>query len=152
MTCAYCGETLQPDALACSQCGAPVEKKGRTSKGEPFLYNGYVVWPAYDYHDYDSFVIDKLNYSFWLGDRLIETIKVDRHIIREMIPENTDPFNLIWDLFKLTQEPDEVLRIQEQNKPNPATFEIRHIPNQDTEYLKGLRYSDLLQELHGRRT
>lgn len=82
-------------------------------------------------------------YLFYLGDRLVERIAVDRDIVRMFVPGHCEVMPFIWDLFKVVQGEEDVLCVTEQNAIKPATFEItvKHSPEQ--EWAIGLTRHDL---------
>lgn len=133
--CAYCKQGNLSGVTACEYCGAPfgdgsLREDYRIRRGEPMFYNGYMLWPEY----VSYFESDVKRLYFWLGDRLVETIELPVETIRSLVKEGESNLPLFWDLFCLTQEPGEVLRIQEQNTIRPATFEIRAIVERPPTY------------------
>ena len=87
------------------------------------FYNGYMLWPEREW----GFQNDIKRIYFWLGDRLVETIELNMEIIRQFVKEGESCLPLFWDLFCLTQDQEEVMRIRDQNVASPALFEIKAV-------------------------
>ena len=135
--CDYCGQSS--GEVQCPDCGSrsfgskPVSQ---ITKGEPFHYNGYVVWwLATDW------AYDKAEYLFYLGDRLVERFTISRDVLRMFVPEYQSSMPFIWDLFLIAQGEEEVLRVVEQNTTKPRTFRITLDPSPEKEYALGLSIS-----------
>jgi hypothetical protein len=139
MICVYCGNPdLENTATKCSKCGGPVEIKQKTEERLiPFFYEGYMIWPARDY------CYDQITMYFWLGDRLVDTITLSRMALEELVPVGNDPFQLFWELFKVSQGETEVLCIKELNSKYPATFEIRRIENSERKFWSSISREEL---------
>ncbi len=121
MICEYC-RTSDQQGANCQKCGA--ELPHTVSKSDPFFYNGYIVYVSNEYSS------DLLSAYFYLGERLVEVIKIPRRTLREFVNEGEDYMQFFFELFKVSQGETEVLRVQEMNNIYPATFEIRRIENQ----------------------
>ena len=122
--CSYCGQKSNPELVCCKYCGAPLpEYPWQTWRTEPYFYNGYVVWGLKE----NSFMLDRVSYYFYLGERLIDVVMVDTDVIRKFVPEYCDFMGFIFDLFKLSQGKEEVIRVVEVNSIKPATFEIHRL-------------------------
>jgi len=144
MKCAYCKQEIGKDQEKCPNCGA-IEREGSqesyTMDYGPTFYNGYVVWMLLD----DMWPPDRASWYFYLGDRLIETITLDREIVHKFVPEGQSVMPFVWDLFKVAAGEEEVLRIKEQNTCKPIVFEIRRVPaDEREEWVIGLTYADVL--------
>jgi len=147
MRCEYCGSENVEGADKCAGCGSElVATQGDTTKGAPFLYRGYMVWPEFS----AAFMHDVLKYHFWLGERLVQTIEVNRDVFRQIVPEWEDGTGFLWDLFMLTQNPDQVKIIEEQNKPMPGHFRITYVANEELEYFGSLEYGEALAAISQR--
>jgi len=130
--CIYCEQRNEPEAVCCNYCAAILPTySSRLDRIDPFFYMGYVVWALRE----QTFRYDTYSYFFYLGARLVETITVDRDVVKKFVPECSSPMQFIFDLFKLAQGEKRVLKIVEANSRKPATFEIRRV---DDEYLEGL--------------
>lgn len=141
--CQYCGSEKKADEKRCAGCDAAnfgERPTQRRYEGDPFLYNGYVVhWVT----DIDNCMRQMVEHVFYLGDRLIERIVVDRDVLRRFVPESHDIMPFIWDLFKLAQGEEEVLRITEQNTVKPVVFKITVEPSPGHEWAIGLTRRDV---------
>lgn len=154
--CEYCGKTDNaPDAKKCGGCGAKIEEVKTTSyrqaysKWGPEFYRGYIV-----FFICESFGIsDTITVQFWLGDRLVDTLTVAREVLEQFRGEAYelyDPLPFFYDLLKVSQGEQEVLRIEQQNHGRPALFEIRRIETQaeqDAHRLASLSKEELYREL-----
>ena len=141
-SCSYCGQKSEPELVCCEHCGAPLPEYPREMwRSEPFPYNGYVVWGLRE----TEFRFDQVSYYFYLGDRLVDVVMVDRDVIKSFVPEAYDPMDFIFSLFELSQGKEEVLRVVEENTMRPATFEIRRI---DLDHNKGLTIEQYYQAYH----
>lgn len=137
--CQYCGERVTSNV--CVGCGStdlgdiPEE---RICKGDPFFYNGYIVWRIADFYQ------DQATYLFYLGDRLVETITLSRDILDQFVPRHCTAMPFIWDLFELAQGEKEVLRVVEQNTSRgPAEFEIRSVLSEREKWVGSLTQRDI---------
>jgi hypothetical protein len=141
MKCQYCGNLGNTvEGEPCQTCGAPVIfKQDPIEKGDPFFYNGYMLWPE------RNFWKDDRTIHFLLGDRLVETITISKLTLNQLVGEGQSFLPLFWDLFKVTQGEEEVLRIKELNTRYPAIFEVRRIENPEKQYLASLTYDDLIK-------
>ena len=127
MICEYCHSEGQTEAR-CNKCGAPTRVE--VKRGTPFLYTGYIVWLGRDYSR------DTYEASFFLGERLVQTISVPHRNLRDFVPEGCDSMDFFYKLLTVAIGEVEVLRVKEMNTKNPATFEIRRIENLDYETTK----------------
>ena len=127
MICEYCHSEGQTEAR-CNKCGAPTSAEVKRST--PFLYNGYIVCLGRDYSR------DIYEASFFLGERLVQTISVPHRNLRDFVPEGCDSMDFFYKLLTVAIGEVEVLRVKEMNTKNPATFEIRKIENLDYENTK----------------
>lgn len=127
MICEYCHSEGQT-GKCCSKCGAPTREE--IKRGTPFLYNGYIVWLGRDYSR------DTCDVSFYLGERLVQTISVPYRNLREFVPEGCDSMDFFYKLLTVAIGEVEVLRVKEMNTKSPAMFEIRRIENTDYENTK----------------
>jgi hypothetical protein len=139
MICEYCGHKNEKGVTVCKTCNAPLKAKEEptTQKYRPFLYNGYMLWPEVDWAS------EKVTMHFWLGDRLVESISLTRLALQMLVPEGTSDTHIFWELFKVAQGEEEVLRVQELNKRYPATFEIRRVEHPDKEYWSSIDLEQL---------
>ena len=150
--CQYCGNEEEADEKRCAGCDTVSfgeQLAQQRYEGNPFPYNGYVVWWI---RDIISMPLQTVEYLFYLGDQLVERIILDRDIIKRFVPEHGDVMPFIWDLFKLAQGEEEVLRITEQNAVKPVIFEItvKHSPAE--EWAIGLTRNDVYHAVaEGRR-
>ena len=121
--CGYCFKKIDEALKYCEYCGAPQDKpKEKEWRGEPFFHDGYMVWRA------EEMMSDILKYYFYLGERLVEVIEVTRGFLYQIeFDECEDIFPFVWELFKIAQGHDEVLKVKEANNISPAIFEIRRI-------------------------
>jgi hypothetical protein len=97
-------------------------------KGEPFHYNGYVVWWLADP------MRDEAEYLFYLGDRLVERFTVTREALRTFVPESCDAMPFIWELFLVAQgKKEKIVHVPEQNAIESAVFEItiKRLPKEE---------------------
>lgn len=147
MICQYCGKN-HDKFRHCPTCGAPAPEavKPDDRGGWYEFINGYIVWFLRD------FSRTNLQVYFYLGDRLVEHFDFDMDLVRERlgIGENSPGFGIndfIWNLFRLAQGEDEVLRIEEQNKRYPAVFEVRHIPHPEKQRWNSLTMIEVANEV-----
>ena len=88
---------------------------------------------------------DSWEYHFYAGKHLLEVIKVDREIIAKFVPEAVSPMSLVWELFQVARGEEEVARLVELNGMHKgATYEVRCVPSEHEEWVRGLTYSNLL--------
>ena len=143
MKCAYCKQKVDSDQEKCPNCGSSERESSQayiTDYG-PFFYEGYIVWMTYD----GLWPPDRASWYFYLGDKLIETITLDREVVFKFVPKGVSVMPFVWDLFKVAAGEKEVLRVQEQNTRRPAVFEIRCVSaDEREEWLAGLTYTDVL--------
>ena len=139
--CSYCEQPNHKENEFCKYCGAELDRidKACIQKGEPFAYNGYIVWPI------KNIPMDFLEYHFYLGDRLVDVIKISRDILLNFVPQGTSEMGLVWDLFLVSQGEEEVLHIVEQNKVDPACFELKRVPTEREAYIDNLSIEDLME-------
>jgi hypothetical protein len=125
VNCAYCGQDVF-DNRKCVGCGARLKAETEPlvtrERRDPFAYNGYIIWPLRDY------LRDTVEFQFWRGDTLVETIIFSWELWRNLNPDviavSTDPFKYVWQLFEIAQGNKDHLVIQEQNKRLPAMFVV----------------------------
>lgn len=142
--CQYCGSEKEADEKRCTGCDAASfgeQAARRFYEGKPFHYNGYVVWWIED------IMHQTVEYLFYLGDRLVECITFSRCVLEQFIPESCDAMPFIWDLFKLAQGEEEVVRITEQNTIKPVVFEITVKRSPEQEWAVGLMRNGIYQAL-----
>lgn len=134
--CDYCGAERGEDGTCpgCQASGTDSQPASQIVKGEPFHYNGYVIWWLADW------AYDTAEYLFYLGDRLVERFTISREVLRMFVPEYESAMPFIWDLFLLAQGEEEVLQVVEQNAVKPATFKMTLMPTPKEEYALGLSY------------
>ncbi len=135
--CAFCSTEIDKGVKTCPRCGSnDIEhvQEERLERSDPYPYNGYIVYAIFDFMR----IRDAIEYHFYLGERLVEIIKVSRDVLKKLVPENTDEMDFIWDLFLIAQGKEEVLRVVEQNTVTPATFEIRRVKSEKEQWLSGL--------------
>lgn len=136
--CDYC--EMATNETQCPGCGSrnfdnkPVNQ---ITRGEPFHYNGYVVWWLADAW------LDTAEYLFYLGDRLVERFTVSRDVLNMFVPENCTAMPFIWDIFLVAQGEEEVLRVVEQNTIKPATFRITLEPSTEEKWASGLSIQEV---------
>lgn len=137
--CQYCGqESKNGHCVNCGSTNFGDTPKERICKGQPFYYNGYVVWWLADILTF------KVTYLFYLGDRLVENITLSRDILDRFVPKHCDPMSFVWSLFELAQGKEEVLQIVEQNTSRmPAHFEIRYSPSKHEKWIGSLTQRDV---------
>ena len=131
--CDYCGQAT--DEVRCPGCQSEnfdSKPVNQIVRGEPFHFNGYVVWWLADAW------LDSAEYLFYLGDRLVERFTISREVLNMFVPENCPAMPFIWDIFMVAQSEEEVLRVVEQNTIKPATFEITRKPSVEEEYASEL--------------
>jgi len=143
--CAYCKQECDDEYKKCPNCQSQEFEEPKSwwrpsPEGQSIFYNGYVVWVLHD----EKFWADRCSFYFYLGDKLVETIVLDRDVMRQFVPEGESVMAFVWDLFRVAVGEEEVLRVQEQNKHRPATFEIRRVPSEREEWLASLTRSDVL--------
>lgn len=127
MNCEYCGQDDWRGSI-CVRCGGKrIEhtEKDRIEKGEPFSYNGFIVWPIRKWTDFPH-SCDR-EFHFYLGDRLIEIISISSEMWRELFPDPTiayDYMRFVWELFRVAQgDEDELIQIGKDNyDKRPAMF------------------------------
>ena len=127
--CDYCGQSS--DETLCPSCGSrsfDSKPVSQIVRGEPFRYNGYVVWWLADW------AYDTTEYLFYLGDRLVERFTISREVLRMFVPEGQSVMPFIWDLFLVAQGEEEVLRVVEQNTIKPVVFKITRKPSSREKY------------------
>jgi hypothetical protein len=135
MQCEYCRRLLEEGATNCPKCGAPVSvvtisKKPETTKGYPFLFHGFMIWPETDYSR------NLYIHHVWLGDRLIGSIEVTSTMLHAWRDEHgwddisicyDDENELLYKLLRLAIGETEVEKYEQLNKPRQFVFEItRH--------------------------
>jgi hypothetical protein len=121
--CKYCG--TDGEGQFCESCSAEFveEVEEEYIKGEPFFYNGYIVWwireLSSDFH----------KVYFYLGDRLVEVIEFSHGFLCQIdgYEEGISMWPFVWELFKAAHGEEEVLKVKERNNIRPAMFEIRRI-------------------------
>lgn len=142
--CQYCGSEKRADKVRCTGCDAadfgdrPAQRMRDCS---PFYYNGYVVWWIEDI-GYRTF-----EFLFYLGNQLVERITLHRDVLRRFVSEHYDTMPFVWDLFKLAQGEEEVLRITEQNAVKPVVFEITVKPSPEHGWAIGLTRGDIYEAI-----
>ena len=132
MNCEYCGRD-EWRGTVCARCGGERQEhttKDRIEKGEPFSYNGFIVWAIRKWNDFTSGSWDR-EFHFYLGDRLIEIISISREMWYELYPPSesanttlADPMKFIWELFQIAQgDEEELIQIGKNNyDKKPAMF------------------------------
>jgi hypothetical protein len=97
--CPYCNNMNHPDNPACLACGGPLGSTDlvneERTRGMPFAYNGYIVWPLVDW----ARAVDE--FHFYLGLELQGIVEFPHHLQRELVPMGTEYMPLVWDLFLL---------------------------------------------------
>ncbi len=117
--CLYCGQESVVGA-ACPHCGASgstVQPAAvQAERGEPFAYNGLIVWPLRD------LVRDVVSYQFFLGDRLLETIEVSREVLHELAEQDpgADCMPLIWQMFEIAHGDRDMAILEDNRRRSPA--------------------------------
>ena len=101
--CSYCNQSVFSEVGKCLGCGAsvPVEIVITTKdmrKGEPFAYNGVIIWPIYDVG------MDICEYHFYTGNTLQAIIPISRSLMDDMFPERDKGYDIpilpfLWELF-----------------------------------------------------
>jgi hypothetical protein len=105
-SCSYCSSNHFENGK-CQSCGAPnsaveIEASRDIWKGEPFAYNGFIVWPIV--RGWEGIGGRSREYHFYLGDRLVEIVEFSDEIWRELFVRDsaaiqTNPMKLVWELF-----------------------------------------------------
>ena len=132
MNCQYCGQDDWRGSV-CARCGGKPDEhpaKDKIEKGEPFPYNGFIVWPIRKWNDLTSDCWDR-EFHFYLGDRLVEIISISKEMWQELYPPTEssalniiDPMRFIWELFRVAQgDREELIQIGRDNyNKKPAMF------------------------------
>ena len=133
MNCEYCGQDEWRGSI-CARCGGKRgdhATKDRIEKGEPFPYNGFIVWPIRKWNDFTSGSWDR-EFHFYLGDRLIEIISISKEMWQELYPPSvpaaaytiSEPMKFVWELFRVAQgDKEELIQVGKNNyDKKPAMF------------------------------
>ena len=91
------------------------------------------------------FRYDQCTWHFFLGERLIESITVDREVYRKFVPKNEDGRAFIWELFKVAQGEQEVARVQAMNERKSPLFEIKRVETEREEWLSSLTFEQYIE-------
>lgn len=119
-TCRYCQTKNDKKQVSCTACGAEFSSESEETTWIEY-YMGYVIHIIKSVHTGD----ETLTFVFYLGDKVVERFSIEREVIRKFVPPYVSWMPFIFDLFKLAQGEEEVLRITEQNKMAPAVFDVR---------------------------
>ena len=142
-TCPYCGVDSAEGISLCGECGAPLEDNSLRDydKGEPFFFNGYIVYSLFDY------VIRNYEFVFYLGTTLIERIVLSEDVIRKFVPLGQTYMPMIWDLFLVTQKKKGNTILSEtygefREDGKLCRFKVELIQTPEDKYWASLNWSD----------
>lgn len=105
VTCPYCRQSNSEKEYTCNYCGGRlheskgVEPTSQPRVGEPFFYQGYIVWCVTDGPR------DIVQYVFYHGAECVEVLEFHRRFFEELAKDGpgVDHFDYVWHLFCVKQ-------------------------------------------------
>jgi len=157
--CSYCHQENFDASGKCLGCGS--NKKSTPSilerteqRGEPFFYNGFMVWPIYKNDMMERLATE---YQFWLGERFVDSVLITRNFIRDVFQDNGDCISImpfIWKLFEVKCG-DREIAIFDTAKENMRQYESEResiifcrrtqMPEERSKYYAGLSWDEMMR-------
>ena len=158
--CAYCNQSNFDTNGKCLGCGgqrrATQGPERHAEKGEPFFYNGFMVWPVYRANDFLE--RNAIEYQFWLGERFIDSVLMTREFVNDIFPHGEDTFTdimlLVWRLFEVKCGDGEIAfldtakeNVQRYNTERETLVFVRRMqmPEERSRYYEGLSWDELVR-------